>query len=86
MSWGQQWGSYTPRGSVGNVQSQVCWPHGPTTSSLWVEARVLPDHLRDTDQPSADHLVWPWGPSTSTPETKAKPETAEPWGRLVPST
>lgn len=30
----------------------------------------------------ADHLVWPWGPSTSTPETKAKPETAEPWGRL----
>lgn len=47
---------------------------------------VLPDHLCDTDQPSADHLVWPWGPSTSTLETKVKPEMAEPWGRLVPST
>lgn len=47
---------------------------------------MLPDHLCDTDQPSADHLVWPWGPSTSTPETKVKPEMAEPWGRLVPST
>ena len=45
---------------------------------------MLPDRLRDTDQRLADCLVGPWGPSTSTPETKAKPETAEPWGRLSP--
>ena len=45
---------------------------------------MLPDSLRDTDQRLADCLVQLWGLSTSTPETKAKPETAEPWGRLSP--
>lgn len=37
-----------------------------------------------TDQRLADCLVQLWGPSISTPETKAKPEMAEPWGRLSP--
>lgn len=53
---------------------------------------MLPDCLRDTDQPSADRLVQTtttlkqaqYGPGASTSETKAKPETAEPCGQLSP--
>lgn len=54
---------------------------------------VLPHCLHDTGQPSADRLVQIQlprpkraqdGPGASSPETKAKPETAEPCDQLSP--